>query len=52
MAQVNHPASYEEDQEGRGAYQEIGLAITTGGGPSVVYGSTSLEAVEQFEGQQ
>lgn len=29
----------------------IGVAILMGGGPSVVYGSMALEAMEQFEAQ-
>ncbi len=31
--------------------EAIGVAIMMGGGPSVVYGSAALEAVEQFQGQ-
>jgi AhpD family alkylhydroperoxidase len=32
--------------------EAIGVAILMGGGPSVVYGNTSLEALEQCEIEQ
>lgn len=32
--------------------EAIGVAVLMGGGPSVVYGSQALEAVEQFQGEE
>jgi hypothetical protein len=52
MAQVNHPATYEEVQEDMGAHDATGVAITMEGGTSVVCGSAAPEAVERFRGRE
>ncbi|BAS27730.1 carboxymuconolactone decarboxylase family protein [Limnochorda pilosa] len=42
---LDHGASREEVAE------TVGVAVMMGGGPSVVYGSLALEALEQFLAQ-